>query len=101
MSISNALRSAGNALGTSEGSKAVAADPVSRFVRGASINSVTGIDDLLGELHNLRQRLVLDVDRIEHDLTEYAALGQAVARLIWVSAESVARITAPDFAETS
>lgn len=99
MSTFNVLRSAGNALGTSEGSRAVAADPGSRFVPGASINSVTGIDDLLGELDNLRQRLVLDVDRIQHDLTQYAALGQAVARLIWVSAESVARVTVPDFAE--
>lgn len=100
MSTFNVLRSAGDALETSEGTRAVAADPVSRFVQGASISSVTGIDDLLGELHNLREKLVLDVDRIEHDLTEYAALGQAVARMIWVSAESVARITVPDCAET-
>ena len=77
----------------------MAADPVGRFVQGVSINSATGIDDLLGELHNLRERLVLDVNRIQYDLMQYAAFGQAVARLTWVSAESVARMTVSDFAE--
>ena len=77
----------------------MASDPVSRFVPGVSINSATGIDGLVGELHILRARLVLDVDRIQHDLMQYAVLGQAVARLTWVSAESLARMTVPDFAE--
>lgn len=99
MSTIDAFRSAGNALGTSEESRAVAADPVRRFVQGVSINSATEIDDLVGELHILRERLVLDVNRIQDDLMQYAAFGRAVARLIWVSAESVARMTVSDFAE--
>lgn len=99
MRTMDAFRSAGNELETSEGRRAVASDPVSRFVPGVSINSATGIDGLVGELHILRARLVLDVDRIQHDLMQYAVLGQAVARLTWVSAESLARMTVPDFAE--
>lgn len=95
----DAFRSAGNALATSEGSRAVAADPASRFVHGVSINSTVEIDDLVDELRNLREKLVLDVNLIHHHLMQYAALGQAVARLTWVSAESVARVAESDFAE--
>lgn len=78
MSTIDAFRSAGNTPG---------------------INSTTEIDDLVDELRNLRERLVLDVDLIQDHLMQYAALGQAVARLTWVSAESMARVTVPDFAE--
>jgi hypothetical protein len=95
----DAFRSAGNAPGTSEGSRAVAADPAGRFVQGVSLNSTSEIDDLVSELCILRERLVVDVNLIQHHLTQYAALGQAVARLTWVSAESVARVTVSDFAE--
>lgn len=95
----DAFRSAGNGLETSEGHSLVAAEPASRFVQGVSINSTTEIDDLVSELRNLRERLVVDVNLIQHHLTQYAALGQAVARLTWVSAESVARVTEPIFTE--
>lgn len=99
MSTSDAFRSAGNAPGTREVSRAVAAEPVGQFVQGVSINSATGIDGLLGELHNLRERLVLDVNRIQDDLVQYAVLGQAVARLTWISNESVARVMMSDFTD--
>lgn len=99
MSTIDAWRPAGNTPGTSERGRLVAADPASRFVEGVSIDSASEIDGLLDELHNLRERLVLDVDRIQEHLMQYATLGQAVVRLTWVSAESVARVTMSDFGE--
>ena len=100
MSAIDAFRSTRNALGRSEGGGTAAAEPVSRFVQGISINSAAGIDGLVDELHNLRERLVLDLNRIQDHLTQYAALGQAVARLTWVSAESVARVMVSDSAKS-
>lgn len=99
MSTVNAFPSAGNTRGKSGGSRAASADRVSLFVQGISLNSACEIDDLVGELHNLRERLVFDVNRIQHEIMQYAALGQAVAELTQLSAESVARMTVSHFAE--
>jgi hypothetical protein len=95
----DAFRSAGSTRGTSEPGRAVAADRVSQFLQGVSMNSAGEIDDLLGELHILRERLVVDVNRIQHELMQYAALGQAVFQLTQVSTESVARMTVSNFAK--
>lgn len=96
MSTLDAFRSAGNTPGTSEGGRAVAAERVSLFLPGALAGE---IDDLMGELQYLRKKLLIDSDRIQQDIMQYAALGQVVAELIQVSAYSVARLTGSDFAE--
>ena len=57
------------------------------------------IDELVSGLHNLRERLVTDVNRIQDDIMQYAALGQAIARLTQIGAESMARVTGLDFAK--
>ena len=60
--------------------------------------TVGEIDELVSGLQNLRERLVIDVNRIQDDIMQYAALGQAIARLTLISAESMSRVTGLDFA---
>jgi hypothetical protein len=51
--------------------------------------STREIDNLIGELRVLREKLEADRDRIQGDVAEYAALSQAVMRLTANISDSV------------
>lgn len=54
-----------------------------------SENSMHEIDSLIAELHNLRGRLQDDTDRIQRDISKYAALSDQVMQMTKIIAESV------------
>lgn len=78
---------------------ALTADTVSKFVKQVSASSCGEIDSLISDLCGLREKLVTDGSRIEHDVVEFATLNQSVVKLTEVVADSVAQVKAPSLAE--
>lgn len=65
------------------------ANNLSTLLRRVSGNSTRQIDDLIGELRDLREKLQSDGDRVQREIVEYAALSQSVMQLTKIVAESV------------
>lgn len=65
------------------------ANNLSTLLRRVSGSSTRQIDNLIGELRTLREKLQTDGDRVQHDIVEYAALSQSVMQLTRIVAESV------------
>jgi len=65
------------------------ANNLSTLLRRVSGNSTRQIDDLIGELRTLREKLQADGDRVQRDIVEYAALSQSVVQLTKIVGESV------------
>jgi hypothetical protein len=82
---SNAVRRADNG---GEG----AARSLSDMLRRVSVNSTTEIDNLIGELQLLREKLVADGSRVERDIVEYAALSQSVVDMTRIITESMTQV---------
>ncbi len=59
------------------------------LLRRVSGSSTRQIDNLIGELHTLREKLQTDGDRVQREIVEYAALSQSVMQLTKIVAESV------------
>ena len=59
------------------------------LLRRVSGSSTRQIDNLIGELRTLREKLQSDGDRVQRDIVEYAALSQSVMQLTKIVAESV------------
>ncbi len=62
---------------------------LSTLLRRVSGSSTRQIDNLIGELRTLREKLQSDGDRVQRDIVEYAALSQSVMQLTKIVAESV------------
>jgi hypothetical protein len=62
------------------------------LLRRVSGNSTREIDTLIGDLHDLREKLRSDGERIHRDIVEYAALSQQVMQLSKITSESVKRL---------
>ena len=57
-----------------------------------SKNSVGEVDDLIGELRQLRGKLQADGARLKHDIQEHEALSQQVIQLTKIISDSVASV---------
>ena len=57
--------------------------------------SAREIDNLIGELQFLRKKLQTDGNRIQRDITEYAALSQSVMQLTKIVSDSVKKLPDP------
>jgi hypothetical protein len=75
-----------------ESDSEMAANNLSTLLRRVSGNSAREIDNLIGELRILRDKLQADSDRVERDIVEYAALSQSVIQLTKIIAEGVTQV---------
>lgn len=71
------------------GDSEMTANNLGNLLRRVSGSSTRQIDNLIGELHTLREKLQSDGDRVQRDIVEYAALSQSVMQLTKIVAESV------------
>jgi hypothetical protein len=70
----------------------MAANNLSTLLRRVSGNSAREIDNLIGELSTLRDKLQADSDRVERDIVEYAQLSQSVLQLTKIIADGVTQV---------
>jgi hypothetical protein len=75
-----------------ESDSEMAANNLSTLLRRVSGNSAHEIDNLIGELRVLRDKLQADSDRVERDIVEYAQLSQSVLQLTKIIAEGVTQV---------
>ena len=75
-----------------ESDSEMAANNLSTLLRRVSGNSAREIDNLIGELQVLRDKLQADSDRVERDIVEYAQLSQSVLQLTKIIAEGVTQV---------
>lgn len=80
------------ALRQANGDNEVAANSLSSLLRRVSGNSAREIDNLIGELKTLRDKLQADGTRVERDIVEYAALSQSVSQLTKIIADGVTQV---------
>ena len=59
----------------------LASNNLGTLMRRMSLTSTREIDSLMSELKALRQKVVIDGDRVERQLAEYAELNQSVTRV--------------------
>jgi hypothetical protein len=81
-----------NAFRQVESDGEMAANNLSSLLRRVSGNSAREIDNLIGELQVLRDKLQADSDRVERDIVEYAQLSQSVLQLTKIIAEGVTQV---------
>jgi hypothetical protein len=75
-----------------ESESEMAANNLSTLLRRVSGNSAREIDNLIGELRVLRDKLQADSDRVEREIVEYASLSQSVIQLTKIIAEGVTQV---------
>jgi len=75
-----------------ESESEMAANNLSTLLRRVSGNSAREIDNLIGELQVLRDKLQADSDRVEREIVEYAQLSQSVIQLTKVIADGVTQV---------
>jgi hypothetical protein len=62
------------------------------LLRRVSANSTSEIDNLIGELRLLREKLLADGNRVERDIVEYAALSQSVIEMTKIITDSMLQV---------
>jgi|SRR6516165_7626822 hypothetical protein len=67
----------------------MAANTIATLLRRVCEASTYEIDDLIGELRGLREKLETDCDQLESDIAEHAKLSQAVMQLTAIGSDSV------------
>ena len=67
----------------------MAANTIATLLRRVCNASTYEIDDLIGELRGLREKLETDCDHLESDIAEHAKLSQAVMQLTAIGSDSV------------
>ena len=75
-----------------ESESELAANNLSTLLRRVSGNSAREIDNLIGELSVLRDKLQADSDRVEREIVEYASLSQSVSQLTKIIADGVTQV---------
>lgn len=94
------LTRGGAALRQSDGNDGeMTANNLGNLLRRVSGSSTRQIDNLIGELRTLREKLQSDGDRVQREIVEYAALSQSVMQLTKIVAESVKNL--PDESGTA
>jgi ABC-type transporter Mla subunit MlaD len=69
-----------------------APESLNGLLRKASETSAHEIDNLIDELQTLRGRLQNDSDRIQRDITKYAALSEQVMQITKIISDSVKKL---------
>jgi hypothetical protein len=82
-------RAGANFRQTDNGSDEMAAADLATLLGRVSEVSTREIENLIGELRGLREKLKTDCDRIEGDVAEYAKLSQRVMQLTGIISDSV------------
>jgi len=75
-----------------ESDSEMAANNLSTLLRRVSGNSAREIENLIGELQVLRDKLQADSDRVEREIVEYASLSQSVIQLTKIIADGVTQV---------
>lgn len=68
------------------------ANNLGSLLRRVSGSSTREIDDLIGALQTLREKLLADGDRVQRDIIQYAELSQSVMQLSKIISESVKKL---------
>jgi hypothetical protein len=84
------LKRTGAALVNAEGEKS--ADDLGILLRRVSEASTREIENLIGELRGLRNKLQSDGSRIQNDIAKYAELSQGVLQLATIISDSVKKL---------
>jgi len=80
---------------TDDGNHETAAN-LTTLLRRVSEASTCEIDNLIGELRGLREKLETDCDHIQSDIAEYAKLSRGVMQLTEVASDDMEKLpTAP------
>jgi hypothetical protein len=74
---------------TANGSDEMAAADLATLLGRVSEVSTSEIENLIGELRGLREKLKIDCDRIKGDVAEYVGLTQGVMQLTAIISDSV------------
>jgi len=90
--IHELVRRDGNGIRRGDNGSEVAARNLGDLLRRVSANSTSEIDNLIGELQILRDKLLTDGNRVERSIVEYAALSQSVVDMTRIITESMAQV---------
>lgn len=88
-SICELLHQDGTKLRQVAGDSEVSANELGSLFRRVMANATHEIDNLIGELHTLRNRLPGTSSRINREIVEYVALSQSVRQLVKIFTDSV------------
>ncbi len=75
-----------------ESDSEVSASNLNALLRRVSGTPAREIDELIGELQALREKLQDDGNRVQRDIVEYAELSQSVIQLTKIISESVKKL---------
>jgi hypothetical protein len=90
------LKRAGNVLGDTENADdEISADNLNSLLRRVTELSTCEIENLIKELHSLREKLETDGERIQSDITRYTELSQGVMQLTTIITDNVKRLPSP------
>jgi hypothetical protein len=90
--IHELVRRDGNAIRRPDSDGEVAGRNLGDLLHRVSANSTREIDNLIGELKLLREKLLADGNRVERDIVEYAALSQSVVDMTRIITESMTQV---------
>jgi hypothetical protein len=90
--IHELVRRDGNAIRRPDSDGEVAARNLGDLLRRVSANSTSEIDNLIGELQILREKLLADGNRVERDIVEYAALSQSEVDMTKIITDSMTQV---------
>jgi hypothetical protein len=90
--IHELVRRDSSAFSQTDSDSELAANNLSTLLRRVSGNSTSEIDNLIGELRLLREKLQADGNRVERDMVEYAALSQSVVEMTRIITESMMQV---------
>jgi hypothetical protein len=90
--IHELVRRDSNAVRHADGDSETASRNLGDLLRRVSINSTSEIDNLIGELRALREKLLAEGNRVERDIVEYAALSQSVIEMTKIITESMLQV---------
>lgn len=76
----------------SESDSETSANNLGSLLRRVSGTSTLEIDELIGALRTLREKLQTDGDRVQRDIVEYAELSQSVMQITKIISESVKKL---------
>jgi len=80
------------AIRSHESDSETSASNLGGLLRRVAGSSTREIDDLIGALQGVREKLYADGDRVQRDIIEYAELSQSVMQLTKIIAESVKKL---------
>ena len=79
----------------------LAANSLSNLMGRVAGSSTREIDNLIGELKGLREKLQADGNRVQRDVAEYASLSQSVMQLTKIISDGVTHVKKTEAANVS